>query len=118
MTRQAVHQFEVGKTRPSPVTLQILAERYGKPLAYFLEEDVVSDDAEVFQSELRRMTRVATYRANHATDHVASELYATVAFILDRAAGLVAAIDKRPRTHPSFRGGVESASAPPTPDPT
>ena len=38
LTRQAIFLIEKGKCRPSMKTLQLIASRTGKPLAYFVED--------------------------------------------------------------------------------
>ncbi len=40
LTRQAVHLIETGRARPSVPVLELIAERTGKPLSYFLVEGV------------------------------------------------------------------------------
>jgi transcriptional regulator with XRE-family HTH domain len=40
LTRQAVHLIEAGRARPSVPVLELIAERTGKPLSYFLVEGV------------------------------------------------------------------------------
>ena len=35
-SRTAIYLIEVGRTRPTPETLQLIAERTGKPVEYFL----------------------------------------------------------------------------------
>ena len=42
VTRNMLSQIENGSARPSMTTLQIFAARLGKPICWFLEEDVVS----------------------------------------------------------------------------
>ena len=41
ITRNMLSQIESGKARPSMATLQYLAGKLGKPVGYFLEEDIV-----------------------------------------------------------------------------
>ncbi len=38
VSRTAIHLIETGKTRPSPATLRLIAERTGRPLDYFLAQ--------------------------------------------------------------------------------
>jgi tetratricopeptide (TPR) repeat protein/DNA-binding XRE family transcriptional regulator len=38
VTRGAIHLIETGKARPSMATLQLIAERTGKPISYFVTE--------------------------------------------------------------------------------
>lgn len=42
ITRNMLSQIEHGTARPSMATLQILAARLGKPVSYFLQEDVTA----------------------------------------------------------------------------
>lgn len=55
ITRQALHQFETGKARPSHATLQALAERLGIPLGALLANP--HDPREVSMRELQEKQR-------------------------------------------------------------
>lgn len=45
LSRQAVHQIEVGRSRPSPRALELIAERTGKPLSFFLAAGPAAPDS-------------------------------------------------------------------------
>lgn len=55
ITRNMLSQIEHGAARPSMETLKVLAARLGKPVSYFLDEDVVaSPNQEIMESARRR----------------------------------------------------------------
>lgn len=55
VTRNMLSQIENGSARPSMTTLQILAARLGKPISWFLEEDVVSSTEADAMEQVRRL---------------------------------------------------------------
>ena len=62
LTRQAIHLIEKGRARPSPRTLELIAERTGKPISYFMTSrpPATSPDAEV--RELQTLCASRQYR--------------------------------------------------------
>lgn len=61
ITRNMLSQIEHGKAKPSMKTLRILAERLGKPVSYFLEENAL------LSANLERMMQAR--QAHLAGDH-------------------------------------------------
>lgn len=61
ITRNMLSQIESGKAGPSVNTLQYLAQRLGKPVGYFLEEDTVVSA----NMELMRQAREAYAARDH-----------------------------------------------------
>ena len=57
VTRNMLSQIENGTARPSMTTLQIFAGRLGKPISYFLEEDVVVSPSADFLTHARAAFR-------------------------------------------------------------
>ena len=55
VTRNMLSQIENGSARPSMTTLQIFAARLGKPISWFLEEDVVSSTEADAMEQVRRL---------------------------------------------------------------
>lgn len=55
VTRNMLSQIENGSARPSMTTLQIFAARLGKPISWFLEEDVVSATEADAIEQVRRL---------------------------------------------------------------
>lgn len=54
ITRNMLSQIENGSARPSMDTLRILAERLGKPISYFLEEQAVTSPNQTIMSQARQ----------------------------------------------------------------
>lgn len=55
VTRNMLSQIENGSARPSMTTLQILAARLGKPISWFLQEDVISSTGAETMEQVRRL---------------------------------------------------------------
>lgn len=53
ITRNMLSQIENGSARPSMDTLRYLAQRLGKPLSYFLDEDTVTSPNQPLMEQLR-----------------------------------------------------------------
>lgn len=53
ITRNMLSQIENGSAKPSVGTLQYLAERLGKPVSYFLEEDAVTSPNQTVMERTR-----------------------------------------------------------------
>lgn len=53
ITRNMLSQIENGSAKPSMATLRYLAERLGKTLSYFLEEDAVLSPNQTVMAEIR-----------------------------------------------------------------
>lgn len=58
-SRTAIHLIEVGRSRPTPETLRLIAERTGKPVEYFLRDDAAhpSGSGPTYQERLERLLR-------------------------------------------------------------
>ena len=54
ITRNMLSQIEHGTARPSMETLRYLAERLGKPLSWFLEEDAALSPNQALMEQVRR----------------------------------------------------------------
>ena len=54
ITRNMLSQIENGSARPSMQTLRILAERLGKPMAYFWEEQAVTSPNQEIMTQARQ----------------------------------------------------------------
>ena len=53
ITRNMLSQIEHGTARPSMDTLRYLASRLGKPMSFFLEEDVVTSSNLLLMQQAR-----------------------------------------------------------------
>lgn len=51
LSRTAIFLIETGKSKPTPPTLELIAERTGKPLDYFLEDAVAAPRLDVAEIE-------------------------------------------------------------------
>lgn len=71
VTRQAIHLIEKGKARPSARTLELIAERTGKPISYFLPTGARSAGAE---SEARRVQALCLERRFTDAEALAREI--------------------------------------------
>jgi len=56
ITRNMLSQIENGSARPSMDTLRYFAQRLGKPLSYFLEEDAVTSPNQALMEKARAAT--------------------------------------------------------------
>lgn len=69
ITRNMLSLIENGSARPSMDTLHYLAEKLGKPMSYFLEEDAVTSPNQALMEQLRQadpsgvLTLLDSYRA-------------------------------------------------------
>ena len=54
ITRNMLSQIENGNARPSMDTLRFLADRLGKPMAYFLEEQAVTSPNQAIMAQARQ----------------------------------------------------------------
>lgn len=61
ITRNMLSQIEHGAARPSMDTLQYLANRLGKPVSYFLEEDVVISSNQTLMAQARDAFQEGNY---------------------------------------------------------
>src|SRR5438046_2382383 len=52
LTRSAIHRIESGRVRPSTRTLNLIAERTGRPVSFFLPPDAGRDGAAAGRREL------------------------------------------------------------------
>src|SRR6266571_2621142 len=57
VSRQAVHQVETGKVRPSLPLLSLIAQRTGRPLEYFLEDPAAAEGSGPEELERRFLAR-------------------------------------------------------------
>lgn len=72
VTRNMLSQIENGSARPSMTTLQIFAARLGKPVSWFLQEDVVSSTGAEAMERIRRL--YAEDRFQEAMDALESSM--------------------------------------------
>lgn len=63
ITRNMLSQIEHGTARPSMATLQELAARLGKPVSFFLDEDVVASPNQETIEAVRRLYDAGEYAA-------------------------------------------------------
>lgn len=85
ITRNMLSQIENGSARPSMDTLRYLADRLGKPMGYFLEEQAVTSPNQQVMAKARALTGQAVldalegYRAPDATFDAERYLLETLA---------------------------------------
>lgn len=79
ITRNMLSQIENGAARPSMDTLRYLAERLGKTVSYFLEEQTVTSP----NQEIMDQARAAFVGSNHADARNALERYRTPDSVFD-----------------------------------
>lgn len=63
ITRNMLSQIEHGTARPSMATLQYLAAELGKPVSYFLDEDVVASPNQEIMESARQLFDAGEYDA-------------------------------------------------------
>ena len=62
ITRNMLSQIENGTARPSMDTLRFLAQRLGKPMGYFLEEQVVTSPNQAVMRRARQLFEAGDYQ--------------------------------------------------------
>ncbi|MBQ9167969.1 MAG: helix-turn-helix transcriptional regulator, partial [Oscillospiraceae bacterium] len=63
ITRNMLSQIENGSAHPSMTTLRYLAERLGKSISYFLEEEAVTSPNQSVMAQARQSYDGADYEA-------------------------------------------------------
>lgn len=61
ITRASIHLVETGKMRPSMRTLQLIAQRTGRPVSYFLDGQEGTDEHRAARDELSRLVDTRDY---------------------------------------------------------
>ena len=114
-TRNHVSLIENGKSRPSPHTLQVFAERLGLPIEYFTNEDVPEEVTEpglaALSDQTSQLSRAIEERSRVARE-VDRELLVLIAGLLRWAARALGRISNRTTTSPSS-GRPAGPGAPP-----
>jgi tetratricopeptide (TPR) repeat protein len=91
VTRAAIHLVETGKMRPSMRTLQLIAQRTGRPISYFMADHEGSQEQRVARDELLRLVDEGAFvdaiamGAPLLDGHLEPGLEADVRFALGRA---------------------------------
>src|SRR5215467_245701 len=62
VTRAAIHLVETGKMRPSMRTLQLIAQRTGRPISYFMVDQEGTGEVRGARDELLQLVDVGEYR--------------------------------------------------------
>src|SRR5215472_6509421 len=61
VTRAAIHLVETGKMRPSMRTLQLIAQRTGRPVSYFMADHEGSQEQRVARDEVVRLVEEGAF---------------------------------------------------------
>lgn len=61
LTRNMLSQIENGSARPSMDTLRYLAQRLGKPMSFFLDENIVVSPNQAIMAQVRTLYREKNY---------------------------------------------------------
>ena len=73
ITRNMLSRIEHGMAKPSMGTLQILAQRLGKPISYFLEEEADAESLDLLQ-KLRQAEKALTEGKFRLAERILEEL--------------------------------------------
>lgn len=105
VTRAAIHLIEAGKARPSMATLQLISQRTGKPISYFLAEAPSDRTPESAPRMARRAPRRSEWP--EVSQLEALKLAGDVPSLREAASRLTAAAtDPHARAHAHYYLGV------------